>query len=82
MSNLQTALQLVPNAEDFCTVTYAAGVLHRDERTVRRWLADGILTRYEPRKAPGEDRHTMLWVRDVTELRDALARSGRLKAST
>lgn len=77
MSNHQTALQLVPNADDFCTVQYAAAKLGRSERTIRRWIADGILTAHTPRRAPTEQPQTMLWVRQVTDVREALAKMAK-----
>jgi hypothetical protein len=73
MGNQVETLPL-PDAAAFCSVKYAAAKLGRDERTIRRWVAEGILTAYSPRVAPGEEKRTMLWVPQVTELREALAK--------
>lgn len=79
MAAIQEALPL-PNVSDFCTIQYAAAKLGRSERTVRRWVADGVLAGQKPRAAAGEVPPTLLCVAHVTELRAALSRIGRARA--
>lgn len=79
MGVIQEALPL-PNASDFCTIQYAAAKLGRSDRTVRRWVADGVLLGHTPRAAAGESGPTLLWVANVMELRAALSRIGKARA--
>lgn len=79
MAAIQEALPL-PNISDFCTIQYAAAKLGRSDRTVRRWVADGVLAGHVPRVAAGETGPTLLWVQNVLELRAALSRIGKARA--
>lgn len=78
MNTRQDTLPM-PDPAAFCSVQYAAAKLGRDERTVRRWISEGILTAYSPRVAPTEQKKTMLWVAQVTDLRVALDKINRPK---
>lgn len=71
---MQQTLSL-PNIGDWATIDGAARLLGRDERTIRRMIEDGRLTRYRPYGAPDRTAACLVWIPEARELRDALKRA-------
>ena len=55
------------NPSDWCTIGWAARKLGVSERSVRRYIDEGRLNAYEPRKLGGETPQRMLMVSQIEE---------------
>jgi len=72
----------IPNAQDWCSVAWAAKQLNRSERTVRRLIEKNVLRCYHPRVVSESEKADMLWVAEVETLREAYMAAGTLIRKT
>lgn len=68
----------LPNPGDWCAIAGAARRLKVSRRTVERMVLDGRLTGYWPEGATRRTAAAMLWLPQVVELADALAKVRRV----
>jgi excisionase family DNA binding protein len=67
----------LPNPEDWCSVAGAARLLGVSRRTVERMVLDGRLTGYTPYGGSHRVSAKLLWMPEVRQLSQALARVRR-----
>lgn len=72
----------IPNAQDWCSVAWAAKRINRSERTVRRLITKNVLRVYHPRVESSSEKADMLWVAEVEAYREALMTAGQLLNKT
>jgi excisionase family DNA binding protein len=67
----------LPNPGDWCSIAGAARLLSVSRRTVERMILDGRLTGYTPYGGSHRVSGKVLWMAEVRQLSEALARVRR-----